>query len=179
MSKVETHDNYISFKKTGITSASYKINAYSITSGQPFNGSTTFVDNDGINIDFNAGRKASYENANWFKQQAIGGNAIATDDIDSWPTELNFASNGNLTLMWEGKTIIVENLIIAQGHNTNDRNNWWIASGKASQLVGANPLLQVLVVPGNIAGVIPEPVMLKFQAVIGDMSHFDMEIMKA
>ncbi|MFJ4373614.1 hypothetical protein ACIP1T_13470 [Pseudomonas japonica] len=166
-------DNQLSFKKTGITAASYKVLDHSITSGQPFDGVKVQPASDGIDFDFYAGRKGNKSNAEWFKNHASGGAAIATEDFDSWPSELNFATLGTLTFTLNGKIYVADNLLIAQGHSSRDRNNWWIASAKGEQVVGDNPIYQMLLVPvsGWVIG------KLKFQAVVGQVSNFSMDLL--
>ncbi|MFD2644192.1 hypothetical protein [Pseudomonas japonica] len=165
-------DNQLSFKKTGITRADYQVLDHSITSGQPFDGVKTQAVSDGIDFDFYAGRKASKSNAEWFRNRANGGAAIATEDFDSWPSELNFVTLGNLTITLDGKIYVAENLLIAQGHSSRDRNNWWIASAKGERVVANNPIYQMLLVPftGWKVG------KFEFQAVIGQVSNFSMEL---
>lgn len=169
-------DNQLSFKKTGITSPDYKVSAHSITSGQPYDGVQTHAASDGINFDFYAGRKGNSSNANWLKDRARGGNAIATEDFDSWPGELNFATEGTLVFKHNGKEIVVENLLIGQGHTARDRNNWWIASAKGQQVVGSNPIYQALLVPATVNGFPIPTAFVKFEAIVGQVSNFSLEI---
>lgn len=167
-------DNDLAFKKTGITTAVYDVSSHSITSGQPYDGVSTSAASDGINFVFHAGRKNNSSNASWFKSRASGGNAIATEDFDSWPSDLNFATVGTLTFTHEGKKVVVENLVIGQGHTARDRNNWWVASPKGQQVVGSNPIYQALLIPAKVNGL--PTVAVKFEAVVGQVSNFSMEV---
>ena len=107
-------------------------NGHSITSGQPYDGTSSGVKkesgHDQAYIDVKAGRKGSSNVVKWFKTQAGRGQTLACDSSGIYPNDLNFAVQGTMRITNQSdKVIICENVIVAQGH-FGLNNNWWVAS---------------------------------------------------
>lgn len=67
--------------------------------------------------------------AGWFKDKVLPGKATATKNHGDWPDELNFAVEGTLLVVADGKEYKSnQNWIIAQGHTAGGYNNWWLGS---------------------------------------------------
>lgn len=128
------HDNDVYIVLGGdynIVSGHFKIDGYSITSGQdPDNhiseGLKVPIDTDG-KLCFSIGRKASKEVADWFT------NILSPDQttFNHAPGELNFALIGKLKLTITGGildkgqvTVFFLDVMLAQG-STPANNNWW------------------------------------------------------
>jgi hypothetical protein len=67
------HDNQVFFAINGLKSFGFQQTGYSITSGQPYGGTTAGVSSGKGQITVKAGRKASSSVASWFKQQVGSG----------------------------------------------------------------------------------------------------------
>lgn len=94
----------------------FNLSGHSISSGQPWGGVQT---SGNLSIDIKAGRHGSSGPADWFRSNASA--AICTmDSMDAWPSDLNFAVTGTLTI--NGTSY---NVTIGQGF-TGGSNNWWI-----------------------------------------------------
>ena len=127
------HDNDLILKCDAATSMSFvenPIDGHSITSGQPYSGTSSDFDSEKyeLKITVKAGRKASKSVATWFDNQ-VGDKSscmIATQDHGDKPDKLNFAVSGTLTFTAYGVTHSIQ-LVIAQG-STHAHNNWWLAS---------------------------------------------------
>lgn len=117
------HNNYLQLSLTGIKIKSFDVTDYSITDGQPYGGVTVFTDDK---ICIQAGRKGSSTVADWFKKKANTGVVIACDTGESYPSSLNFAIYGTLTFESAGSTFVVKDILLAQGRNSRQRNNWWV-----------------------------------------------------
>lgn len=117
-----------------------------ITKDQPHDDSATskweFDEKEGKNlctITINAGRKGSSEVAESFAREVEKYQAIATDNYQAggMPDSLNFYVKGKMTITKKesddkGGILSTKqyyaDVILAQGHNARDRNNWWFAS---------------------------------------------------
>ena len=93
---------------------------YSITSGQPWEGVSSSGYHSGIQITAEAGRHGSEGPANWFKERAPYAASTDANPSTSFPTDLNFAFTGTITINGDSYPIT-----IGQGH-TGAQNNWWI-----------------------------------------------------
>lgn len=118
------HDNEFMFNMDGLTEVRFSVRDHRLTDGQPYEG--VFTINGYSRIVVKAGRKGSKAVAEWFNQQ--NGNAsIARSLSDNFPSELNFAVKGVLTLTVGGHQYVSPEMCIAQGHVMSN-NNWWIGS---------------------------------------------------
>jgi hypothetical protein len=119
-------DNQVVFDVNGMQSFSFQETGHSISSGQPYGGTTAGVINGQGVIDVQAGRNNTSGPATWFKQQVGAGQTIVCDTSGTYPSDLNFAVEGTLTIgSVNGKTITCDNVTIAQG-NYAGTNNWWM-----------------------------------------------------
>ena len=127
---MKTHDNDVYFFCNEISSFRFDVIGHSITSGQSFEGVTEACkDSGGWKITVKAGRKGSGSVAGWFKDKVLPGKATATKNHGDWPDELNFAVEGTLLVVADGKEYKSnQNWIIAQGHTAGGYNNWWLGS---------------------------------------------------
>lgn len=120
-------DNRFTLLNDGITAATFVMTDYDISPGQPWRGVTVWPSDKGIVFDVDAGRHKTAGVATWFHTAYEGGHQIATDAFIDRPLELNFAFRGNLYFTSYNRIqVIVYDLVIAQGHNDNGRNNWHI-----------------------------------------------------
>lgn len=120
-------DNYVQLSLTGIKIVSFEEEDHCVSSGQPYDGVSVASDDK---IEIKAGRHGTSEVAAWFKNQSSGGVVIGCDTDDQYPSKLNFAVLGTLTFEFTGKTYVVKKMLLAQGHNARDRNNWWTGGPK-------------------------------------------------
>ena len=81
-----------------------------------------------INFNVQAGRKGSKDTAkcflNWFKTKGV-------TTFNHHPAKLNFAVKGALDIIiinpnGTSNDNILQDVVLAQGHTTRSRNNWWI-----------------------------------------------------
>jgi len=133
------HDNDVRLILTGIKLVSFEVDDYCISSGQPYSGVSVTSDDT---IQIKAGRHGTSGVAEWFKNNSSGGVVIACDSDDKYPSKLNFAVFGTLTFQLTGKTYVVKKMLLAQGHNARDRNNWWtggpeMQGGSVDPFIGA------------------------------------------
>ncbi len=125
-------ENYVFFDVQGLSSFSFTESSHSVTSGQPYSGTTAGVKkedgHDQAYVLVKAGRKGSDSVASWFKTQAKDGQTLACDSSGTYPNQLNFAVQGTLKFTTQTKrNLVCDNVIIGQGHfGTN--NNWWMGS---------------------------------------------------
>lgn len=117
-----------------------------ITKDQPHDDPATckceYDEKEGKNlctITINAGRKGSSDVAELFAKEVEKYQTIATDNYQAggMPSNLNFYVKGKMTItkkesdkkggILSTKQYYAE-VILAQGHNKRDRNNWWFAS---------------------------------------------------
>lgn len=114
-----SHANTVTLNNTGVSSMEFTPSgAYSITSGQPWEGVSAQTTSSGLSITAQAGRHDSSGPAQWFTQNSsamVGGNSYSAS-----PSELNFAFSGTLTLNGADYDVV-----IGQGSN-GEGNNWWI-----------------------------------------------------
>lgn len=121
-SQVDTteHDNWVYLEPyMWNPTLAYEQADHSITSGQPWGGVSTGTPDLDWGIDVKAGRHGSRSVADWFRSHA----SVATCTADcstNWPSELNFAITGTITINGTGYPIT-----IGQG-STFGKNNWWI-----------------------------------------------------
>jgi len=115
------HDNYFDIWPQQFSPAmSYSFSGnYKITSGQPWSGVSSAGSHGGLELLVKAGRKGSYDNANWFDSNVSNATCTA-DNLAPLPDGLNFALTGTLTI--NGNSYPVT---IGQGHY-GAFNNWWI-----------------------------------------------------
>ena len=142
-----------------LSKLNFEIHSYSITSGQPWKGISKIECNDeGCTMFVEAGRKGSKATAQWFKEaiavsSSQPGSAIGTDSFDALPDKLNFAFKGTMSFHHQGKTYTGNNIVIAQGHNSRSRNNWWIGGPNMSIITR----LPILVTAGIAQNFKPKP----------------------
>lgn len=122
-----------------ITSGSFVVTEFSITSGQDPDGRNqagqTHVLENGT-FTFEVGRKGSAAVADWFNSRFSGYNDPAVNGdrttFDQTAGDLNFAFAGDLSLVVtsaehpQGLSVTFPGVAFAQG-NTAFRNNWWFA----------------------------------------------------
>jgi hypothetical protein len=120
------HDNEVFFAVNGLQTFNFQQTGYSITSGQPYGGTTAGISSGKGLITVTAGRKGSSSVATWFKQQVGSGQTLVCDTKGTYPDSLNFAVEGTLSIgSANGNTITCSNIIVAQG-NFGTTNNWWM-----------------------------------------------------
>jgi hypothetical protein len=119
---VTQHDNWVVFTPDwGNPPLAFSLADHSITSGQPWGGVSTGSQGSGWGIDAKAGRSKTSGVANWFKSHASFAICATWPSIsDAWPSELNFAFTGTLTINGIGYPIT-----IGQG-SVPPNNNWWL-----------------------------------------------------
>ncbi len=127
------HDNQMFIAINGVTAFNFAETGHSITSGQPYGGTTSGVSKSGaqVQITVKAGRKGSTTPATWFMQQVGSGQTLVCDTSGSFPKDLNFAVEGNITMTVGGKNITCNNVLVAQG-NFLTVNNWWMGGPNMS-----------------------------------------------
>lgn len=104
---------------------SFDVQEYDLLSGQ-WGGVTCVSDETGATITVRADRDGSKETANWFKKAIADGSAVGCQTTDALPEKLNFAFKGTLSFTHGGQRFQAWDVVIAQGHTTFERNNWWI-----------------------------------------------------
>jgi len=116
------HDNYVQLLPESFSPAiSYTYGGnHAITSGQPWGGVSSGGYHGGLQLDARAGRNGSSGPAEWFRSNASNAVSIVTNKNTIWPSELNFAFTGTLTI--NGSSYPVT---LGQGHS-GANNNWWI-----------------------------------------------------
>ncbi|MDX2080153.1 MAG: PEP-CTERM sorting domain-containing protein [Terrimicrobiaceae bacterium] len=121
--------------------------AFSITEGQPWDGTVTAVTNSTnsslCTLTINAGRKNSTEPADFFKNATSGGAMGGWDVISNAPDKLNFAFVGTLSFDLEGTTYSYY-IALGQG-NQGAINNWWL--GGPEMLGGQEPFPENVIAP--------------------------------
>jgi hypothetical protein len=123
------HDNQMYIAIAGVTAFNFVQTGYSITSGQPYGGTSASVSNScaQAQITVKAGSKGSTSVAQWFKTQVGAGQTLVCDTKGTFPNDLNFAVQGTMTMTVGGKNITCDGVIVAQG-NFATVNNWWMGS---------------------------------------------------
>ena len=149
------HDNDVYLHTNGLTGCSFTETGHSITSGQPYSGTTASGSDGKCTITVKAGRKKSSSVADWFTQQIGTGNAIACDSSGPMPDELNFAVEGTLTLTQGDTVMTCENMIVAQG-NFSSVNNWWLGGSDVKS--GGVPFIGPIVGVCSSGGIVPTAV---------------------
>jgi len=129
-----------------IVKGSYKVQDFSVTSGQDPDGNIY----SGLKVKFGrngkmsfcVGRKSSDKTAKWFNDRIRADQTTFNHTAD----KLNFAFIGVLKLTLTGgflenaeKTFVFKDIVIAQGH-TGASNNWWFG-GKHGSHTGINQIL--------------------------------------
>lgn len=117
-------DNEFMFNMDGLTEVSFSEREHKFTDGQPYEGVFSINAYSGLVV--KAGRKGSKAVAEWFNQQNRNA-SIARSLSDFYPSELNFAVKGVLTLTVGEHEYVSPEICIAQGHVMSN-NNWWIGS---------------------------------------------------
>jgi len=165
-------DNYVRLCLTGIKIVSFEEEDHCVSSGQPYDGVSVSSDDT---IEIKAGRHGTSEVAAWFKNQSSGGVVIGCDTDDQYPSKLNFAVFGTLTFEFNGKTHVVKKMLLAQGHNARDRNNWW-TGGPQMQGGTMNPWIGAAIATAyNKNGNIPFA-KVAFMADVSDTSKFNLGV---
>jgi len=100
------------------------------------------VTSDGVVFDVEAGRHKTNEVAKWYDDQCRGGYNIGADTLEFSPNELNFAFVGQLYLTTYSKGYYMSRVVIAQGHNMDDRNNWYIGGDEFIRISYLDPLVR-------------------------------------
>jgi hypothetical protein len=116
-----THDNLVEFiRYSTISHITFAFDGqYDISSGQPWHGISASDDDGSCTLDAVAGRHKTSGPANWFKSRSSIGMCVSGSWL-GWPSSLNFAFSGTLTV--DGHSYPV---IVGQG-NDGAHNNWWI-----------------------------------------------------
>jgi hypothetical protein len=119
---VTEHDNWVYLLPwADNVPLSYEQADHAITSGQPWGGIVTGVQDTTWGIDVKAGRHASSSVANWFHSHASAATcANWPSGCPDWPSDLNFAITGTITINGTNYPIT-----IGQG-SVGPHNNWWI-----------------------------------------------------
>lgn len=99
---------------------------HKITNGQDYGGVYYRVDDRTCTITVKAGRKGSEDVASYFNNLIPVHRCIATKSSALHPQKLNFAVQLRFILVDNNNIEFSISLIIAQGHNSNQKNNWWI-----------------------------------------------------
>ncbi len=116
------HDNWVYLSTYwGFAQLAFDLTGYSITSGQPWGGVSTGQPDQTWGIDAKAGRHGSSTPAEWFKSHASVAVCTGYTCSSAWPSELNFAMTGTLTINGTSYPIT-----IGQGSTALGVNNWWI-----------------------------------------------------
>ncbi len=116
-----SHDNLVAFVRfVSLTNVTYAYDGqYCITSGQPWDGISASEDDGSCTLDVKAGRHKTSGPAQWFKNRATKAMSASGSWV-GWPSSLNFAFNGTITI--DGHSY---QLVVGQG-NDGVHNNWWI-----------------------------------------------------
>ena len=116
------HDNWVYMDVwEDSVQISFAFSDHSITSGQPWGGISTSYPTGTFEIDAKAGRHGSSSVASWFKSHASAATcANWPSGCPDWPSNLNFAFTGNITINGTEYPIT-----IGQG-SVGLHNNWWI-----------------------------------------------------
>lgn len=118
------HDNYVYFDSNVSVTATFSLDRFAVSGGQPFKG-VTF---SGSALDVLAGRHGSTGPAAEFIDDMTLLNMVASTHIlAEEPKELNFAVFGTFNLTLGSAHYVLPNFRIAQGHYATT-NNWWIAA---------------------------------------------------
>ncbi|NHN27870.1 hypothetical protein FIA58_019505 [Flavobacterium jejuense] len=169
------HDNEFKLKMIGLSDFNFTVTDHYITSGQPWDGVTTSTNNKGTTITAKAGRKASKETADWFKESIKNGSAIGCQTIDKLPTKLNFAFKGTMSFSHGGNSYLGENIVLAQGSTAGSRNNWWIGGSNMSTITDLPAgILSIIAQNFNQGKLLKAKV--TFTVAIGDVSSMSMSI---
>jgi hypothetical protein len=118
------HDNWVQFLpwEDGVK-LSFELSDHSITSGQPWGGVSTGEQNQIWGINVPAGRHKSSSVAHWFRSHCSSAAWCVEwpDNCPGWPSDLNFAITGTLTINGTGYPIT-----LGQGSTGIYHNDWWI-----------------------------------------------------
>ena len=153
----DTDTNDVFLHVNGITSCSFTVSSYDITSGEDYDGTTATAEDGACKVTITADRKKSEDVAEWFEQQIGTGNAIACDSSGPMPDDLNFAVEGTLVLTQGDQTTTCDNIILAQGHiPLLFTNNWWLGSPDAKS--GSVPYIGPLIMSCSSGGRVPKAV---------------------
>lgn len=146
-------------------SLSYSLADHSISSGQPWGGVTSNYNS----ITVNAGRHGSGAPAQFFLRGLGPANVMGNNvNSDQFPSDLNFAVKGDLTMNVDSITVTCNDIFFGQGHTSNgwsSSNNWWMGGPNCvGGNSGSNP---VTCACSNGA-------LVKFET--GDVSRFSVSI---
>ena len=122
----------------------FDVTGHAITNGQTFGGVNVNVDTGTLNdihIVVSASRENSAPVADWFRNLVDAGGAIASITSAKFPSALNFAVSGDLTLKAGAITAVCKGVVIAQGHTWLIRNNWWVGGLSMKRQDGDYPTL--------------------------------------
>jgi hypothetical protein len=136
------HDNWVYLEPSSgwKPSLAFELDDHSISSGQPWGGVSSSVSNQVLGIDVKAGRHASSSVASWFRSHAsVAWCANWPSACPEWPSDLNFAMTGTLTINGTGYPVT-----IGQG-SVRPHNNWWI--GGPGWTARYSPLGDAVVTP--------------------------------
>jgi hypothetical protein len=116
------HDNWVLFTPDwGNPPLSFSLAEHNITSGQPWGGVSTGTQGSAWGLNAQAGRHKSSGVGSWFRSHAsVSTCANWPSGCNDFPSELNFAFTGTLTINGTGYPIT-----IGQG-SIPPHNNWWI-----------------------------------------------------
>lgn len=153
------HDNLVNFDITGIKRFEFKTTGHSVTAGQPFGGATTKIRvvYQSAQMNVRAGRKGSGSVADWFRTQVGSGAAVSGKTSDAFPKSLNFALEGTLSMLVDGKTTKCDKILFAQGKH-GGYHDWWIGGPGLKRTNMGRTLIQTCNADGGAATVLVEPV---------------------
>jgi hypothetical protein len=121
---VTIHDNNVYFDSNVSVTATFSLDRFAISDGQPFKG-VTF---SGSSLDVHAGRHGTVGPASEFIVDLTLLNMVAsTHIIATEPKELNFAIFGTLNITLGSEFYSLPGFRIGQGHYSTT-NNWWLAA---------------------------------------------------
>lgn len=141
------HTNTVCFnyynngKFVPVDAIQFSLQGHEITPNQPWDGIST--GNQGC-LNVLAGRHNSQTVVNWVKtQDGLENywniyNALGLSTNATTPANLNFAFIGTLTVKYSGSNHTCLNVVIAQGHDGDDGDNWWIFANQPSNIYSGN-----------------------------------------
>lgn len=170
------HDNDVFFAIAGVTQFDFAETAHSVSSGQPYGGTSSKVSKAGAEaqIVVKAGRHGTSQVADWFKTQVGSGQTLVCDSKGTFPDKLNFAVKGTLKMTVGDKKITCQDVLVGQGH-FGANNNWWMGGpnmqGTHVSLTGAT--IQTCKAEGRVL-----PVEVVFTPQTPCVNHFSISVIE-
>ena len=175
-------ENKLYLQIATIESMRFVTKACIASDGQPIeNAVQCQISEDGISwvLTFKAGRHGSEKVAEQFIQYVTdGGNTtgatIACETGESKPEKLNFAFLGDLYIKKRGDDheYVGEDVVIAQGHNKRDANNWWLGGRNMVNLIDAKVIKGVEQTFNVVDAILPGIYLLGFMPYMSEPNRF-------